>query len=104
MDMVAAGGRPDGCTVDAEGFLWIAEPDSSCVRRYDPDGRCEREIVLPVTRPSSCTFGGPNYDLLFITTLRIRLDEAQLAAQPLAGSLFVASPGVRGIPEPLFAG
>lgn len=104
IDLLAQGSHPDGCTVDAEGFLWVAEPDSSCVRRYDPDGKREREVVLPVTKPASCTFGGPDYDILFITTLRIRLDEAALAAQPLAGSLFAARPGVRGVAEPLFAG
>jgi len=104
IDLLAQGDHPDGCTVDAEGFLWIAQPDSSCVRRYDPDGRLEREVVLPVTKPASCTFGGPNYETLFITTLRIRLDAAELAAQPLAGGLFAVHPGVRGVPEPLFAG
>ena len=104
IDLLAQGRHPDGCTVDAEGFLWIAEPDSSCVRRYDPEGKLEREVVLPVTKPASCTFGGPNYETLFITTLRIRMDAAELAAQPLAGALFATHPGVCGLPEPLFAG
>ena len=104
IDMLARGSHPDGCTVDAEGFLWVAVPNSSCVRRYDPEGTLEREVVLPVTRPASCMFGGPNLDTLFITTLRHGVDADALAKQPLAGGLFAVHPGVRGIAEPLFAG
>ena len=104
LDLRPVGSHPDGCTVDAEGLLWVAEPDSSCVRRYDPQGKMEREIRLPVTRPASCMFGGDDLDTLFITTLRYRLSEEELAKQPLAGGLFQAHPGVKGLPEPRFAG
>ena len=53
---------------------------------------------------SSCGFGGENLDVLYITTARQRLTEEELAAQPLAGSLFAAKPGVSGIAEPVFGG
>ncbi len=104
LDLIPQGSHPDGCTVDAEGFLWVAEPGSSCVRRYDPKGRREREVRLPVTRPASCMFGGDDLSTLFITTLRYRLSPEELADQPLAGGLFKAEPGVKGLPEPRFAG
>ena len=48
--------------------------------------------------------GGPDLDLLFITTMFYNLTPEQLATQPLAGRLFVAHPGVKGLPEPAFAG
>ena len=97
-------GYPDGMTVDAEGCLWIAFWDGWCVRRYSPDAECVATVELPVARPTSCAFGGPDLDRLYITSASIGLDEAALAAQPQAGGLFMTSPGVRGIPEIPFAG
>src|SRR5690606_7213770 len=66
-------GMPDGLTVDAEGFIWVTYWDGWCVTRFDPAGKVERVINLPVPRPTSCTFGGPDLKTLFITTARIRL-------------------------------
>jgi sugar lactone lactonase YvrE len=63
-------GVPDGLTVDREGFLWSARWGGATVARYDPAGRLEREVVLPVTYPTSCTFGGANLDELYITSAR----------------------------------
>jgi sugar lactone lactonase YvrE len=97
-------GYPDGMTVDAEACLWIAFWDGGCVRRYSPDGECQATIKMPVARPTSCAFGGPDFDRLYITSASIGLDEAARAVQPQAGSLFMASPGVRGLPELPFAG
>ncbi len=97
-------GYPDGLTVDSEGCLWIAFWGGWCVRRYSPDAECLRKIELPVEQPSSCAFGGPDLDRLYITSASIGLDQAALERQPQAGGLFVASPEVRGIPELPFAG
>lgn len=97
-------GYPDGMTVDADACLWIAFWDGGCVRRYSPAGECLATIELPVARPTSCAFGGPQLDRLYITSASIGLDEAALAAQPQAGGLFMAAPGVRGLPETPFAG
>lgn len=104
IDLSSAGYHPDGCTVDAEGFLWIAEVNSGRIGRYAPDGRRVSGIELPTSRVSSVMFGGPNLNLLFITTMSYNLTPEQAAAQPLAGRLFVAQPGVKGLPEPYFAG
>jgi sugar lactone lactonase YvrE len=97
-------GYPDGMTVDAEDCLWIAFWDGWCVRRFAPDGAPLARIPLPVQRPTSCAFGGPDLDLLFITSARFGLSDHELSAQPLAGSLFVVSPGCRGVAEHRFAG
>jgi sugar lactone lactonase YvrE len=51
-----------------------------------------------VARVTSCAFGGPELDTLFLTSAREKLSEEQLAAQPLAGGLFRVRPGVRGVP------
>lgn len=100
----SADGYPDGMTVDAEGCLWIAFWDGWCVRRLSPEGEVLRTIALPVARPTSCAFGGPELDQLFITSARVGLDAEALAAQPHAGALFMARPGVAGIEERPFAG
>ena len=97
-------GHPDGMTTDAEGCLWIAFWDGACLRRFAADGAPCGRIDLPVSRPTSCAFGGPALDRLFITSARAGLDEADLAAQPQAGALFVAETAVGGVEPPPFAG
>jgi sugar lactone lactonase YvrE len=95
---------PDGLTVDAEGFVWSAQPMFGRLARYAPNGKLERVIELPVSRGTSVMFGGPNLDVLYVTTMRATLTEAQLAEEPLAGSLLALRPGVTGIAETPFAG
>ncbi len=97
-------GYPDGMTVDAEGCLWIAFWDGWCIRRFSPDGERLLTVRLPVSRPTSCAFGGINLDTFFITSARIGLDERQLAKEPQAGGLFAMTASVRGIAERPFAG
>jgi sugar lactone lactonase YvrE len=104
LDYAGTGRRPDGCTVDAEGFLWVAEIDGGRVARYAPDGRLDRVIALPVSKPASVAFGGPDMTMLFITTISYGVDAAQQAAQPWAGMLLGVAVGVRGMVEPAFRG
>jgi sugar lactone lactonase YvrE len=89
-------GWPDGMTVDAEGYLWVALWDGWGVERYAPDGRLDRRVEVPAAQTSSCAFGGPDLDLLFITTAQEGYPPGGLPDQPLAGGLFVCRPGVRG--------
>ncbi|HVZ71808.1 MAG TPA: SMP-30/gluconolactonase/LRE family protein [Polyangia bacterium] len=95
---------PDGMTVDAEGYVWCAQPMFGRIARYDPKGTLERVVELPVSRGTGVCFGGPNLDTLYVTTMRTTLSEAQLAEEPLAGSLLAFKPGVKGLAETPFAG
>ncbi|GAB4438236.1 MAG: CBU_1789 family Dot/Icm type IV secretion system effector [Anaerolineae bacterium] len=97
-------GFPDGLTVDAEGYVWSARWDGWQVVRHAPDGSVERVVQMPVARPTSCTFGGPELRHLYVTSAGYGLSAADRAAQPLAGSLFVIETDVAGLPEPRFAG
>lgn len=97
-------GTPNGLTVDAEGCVWVAIWDGWCVQRYDPAGAVRQRVHLPVPRPTSCAFGGPNLDTLFVTSARVRLSADQLREAPLSGSVFAVVAGVAGLPEPGFAG
>lgn len=96
-------GYPDGMTTDANGCLWVCFWDGRCVRCFNPDGALLREIALPISRPTSCCFGGEALDQLFITSARTGLDARQLDAEPTAGGLFRLSSGVHGWPLPKFA-
>jgi sugar lactone lactonase YvrE len=97
-------GYPDGMTVDAEGCLWVAFWDGACVRRFSPDAELIETAEMPVARPTSCAFGGPNLDRLYITSASIDLDETALKMQPNAGGLFMVTPGVQGIADVPFVG
>jgi sugar lactone lactonase YvrE len=98
------GSVPDGLTVDEEGHLWVSRWGGSCVVRVAPDGSVVDRIQLPVTRVTSCTFGGRDLGDLYITTARGGADAADLAREPLAGGLFRCRPGVRGMLPARFAG
>ncbi|HYW55559.1 MAG TPA: SMP-30/gluconolactonase/LRE family protein [Polaromonas sp.] len=98
-------GTPDGLTVDEEGCLWVAIWDAWRVSRYSPSGEELLRISMPVPRPTSCCFGGPHLDTLYVTSASVRLNEEALLAAPLSGSLFaIKIPGIRGLPDTTFAG
>ena len=100
------GGNPDGMSADTDGGLWVAQWGGSAVVRYDPEtGKETDRITLPVERVSSCTFGGPDYRDLYITTAQSELTEAQVIAQPLAGCVFVVKDcGYQGYAPHRYAG
>ncbi len=97
-------GRPDGLCVDVEGAVWVALWPGWSIRRYLPDVTLDALIQLPVAQVSSCAFGGPDLDELYITTAWTGLSDAERAAQPHAGGLFRAHPGVRGLALASFGG
>ena len=97
-------GYPDGMTVDSEGCLWVAFWDGWCLRRFSPAGERLAELNMPVQRPTSCAFGGPDLYHLFVTSARAGLDEAALQSQQQAGGLFVLRPGVSGLANVPFPG
>jgi L-arabinonolactonase len=99
------GGAADGSTVDAEGCLWNALVYDGRLVRYRPDGSVDRIIEMPVKKVTSVMFGGPALDILYVTSMakpplpRFPGDGVQ------RGSLFaIYDLGVRGVPEPRFAG
>lgn len=97
-------GAPDGSALDAEGYLWNAQWGAWRVVRYAPNGTVDRVVPVPVEQPSSCAFGGPDLATLYVTSARVGLSEAALAAQPMAGGLFAFDPGVKGQALPAYDG
>jgi sugar lactone lactonase YvrE len=98
-------GAPDGMTIDADGMLWVAHWGGGRITRWNPKtGRLLRTCRLPISLVTSCAFGGPNLDELFITSARDSLTPQQLARESLAGGLFRMRPGVTGLADRSFAG
>ena len=98
-------GRPDGCAIDAEGFLWVAAPGTGTIRRYDPAGALASVLETPSRFPSSIAFGGAGLTTLFITTLVPHGMPPIGGAQPdLDGAVFATEVGVAGLPVARFAG
>jgi sugar lactone lactonase YvrE len=100
----AADGSPDGLTVDAEGAVWLALWGGSSLRRYLPDGTLDGVLHLPVTHPTTCAFGGPALDELYITSATIKLSDDERRRQPLAGAVIRCRPGVAGRASHAFGG
>jgi sugar lactone lactonase YvrE len=98
--IAATDGCPDGMTIDTDGMLWIAHWDGWQVTRWDPaTGGKLFHFSLPVSKVTSCTFGGDNLQDLYITSASTGLSEEALKKQPLAGALFVIPDcGFRGMP------
>jgi sugar lactone lactonase YvrE len=101
-DLGATPGGPDGATIDAEGYLWSAQFDGGCLIRYAPDGVMDRVVRLPVTKPTSCGFGGPGYRQLYVTTATRGLSDEEVRAEPHAGRVLVLDVGVAGLPPVAF--
>ena len=89
-------GYPDGMTVDAEGFLWNAHWDGWRVTRYDPDGRIDRVLRVPVPKPTSIAFGGPDMQRLYITSASLDMTPQQLAEAPWSGCLMACDLDIAG--------
>ncbi|NYH17254.1 SMP-30/gluconolactonase/LRE family protein [Paraburkholderia bryophila] len=92
-------GRPDGAAVDADGCYWICANDAGRLLRFTPQGKLDREIVVPAVKPAMCAFGGRDLDTLFMTSIR-----PAAGASEHDGHLFAVRPGVTGLLEPEYAG
>jgi sugar lactone lactonase YvrE len=97
-------GFPDGLIVDSEGCLWSARWGGWKISRYDPQGKLERMISMPVEFPTSCVFGGEHLTDLYITSAWTELGEEGKASQPWAGDIFLLHTDIRGQLEPFYAG
>jgi sugar lactone lactonase YvrE len=91
-------GGPDGSAMDVEGYIWNARWDGSCLLRLTPDGAVDRILELPISRPTSCVFGGPNLTTLYITSAASPFDH------PLDGAVLAVEVDVPGKPCHRFAG
>ncbi|MCP4179462.1 MAG: SMP-30/gluconolactonase/LRE family protein [bacterium] len=96
-------GFPDGSTVDADGYYWIAMVQGGKILRLNPKGRLDLEINMPIPTPTCVTFGGAKYETLYVTSQKAFLSQEMLKKYPETGDIFAINGlGIKGIPEPRF--
>lgn len=95
-------GMPDGITVDTEGNIWSAQWLGAQVIKLSPDGVKITHIPVAAANVTSVAFGGLHMSEMQITSATDGLSPELLSRYPKTGSVFTASPGVIGLPEPLF--
>ena len=97
-------GWPDGMTIDVDGCLWIAMWGGAKIVVVDSrSGARVREVAMPVSQPTSCTFGGDGLSELFITSAWEGMTQQQREKEPLAGSVFHLPTGSVGLPVERFS-
>jgi sugar lactone lactonase YvrE len=97
-------GGADGITVDADGGVWVALWGHGEIHRYTPEGRHDRTVRVPAQYVTSCEFGGPALDVLYITSSAVPMGDVAATEPSPAGALFVCTPGAVGLPARVFGG
>jgi sugar lactone lactonase YvrE len=104
VDLTAEPFYPDGLTVDREGCVWSAMWDGWCIIRFDPSGKEMMRVMMPVVRPSCCTFGDEDLTTLYITTASVGLSEEEIQKSFYSGDLFSLQTSTSGLPTHHFKG
>ena len=93
---------PDGATVDSSDHYWSANWGAARLIRYTPDGQVDFELSIDAPNISCVELGGPDMNLLFVSSARQGLSAEQLAAFPNSGHLFVYKTDIKGIAQKHF--
>lgn len=92
-------GTPDGMTIDTNGNLWVAVFNGSSILQIDPRaGKLLQQIPIPAKQVTSVTFGGPNYDILFVTSAKLKIDNVE-QKPPCGATFIVTGHGAKGYPN-----
>ena len=101
VDMTDLPGRPDGAAMDARGNYWICGNDAGQVHCFDPAGHCLESLAVPFPKPAMCAFGGPDLQILFVTSIVPGNKALDTTGQ--SGHVVFAELPHRGLPEPVFS-
>ncbi|QHQ37136.1 SMP-30/gluconolactonase/LRE family protein [Algicella marina] len=91
-------GGPDGAIIDGNGSIWTSLWGGSGILEITPDGKPGTLISAPVSR-TTCPALSPD-GRIFTTSARQDMTTDELAAEPEAGSVFVAPFAAPVLPEP----
>ena len=89
-------GSPDGMTTDFKNNLWVCHYRGAKITVYNLKAKKIHQINFPVKNITNCTFGGSNYNELFISTARKGMNANDLKKTPLSGSLFKVKTNLKG--------
>ena len=92
-------GYPDGLTIDDDNFLWLAVWGGSKVIRISPNGEVDKILTFPTSQITSCVFGGPEMNILFVTSASVGKNTSQ---DVNAGNLFSVKTNKKGSTSPHF--
>jgi sugar lactone lactonase YvrE len=96
-------GLPDGSCLDADDNLWNCRVvGGAAVAQFSADGELRNLAELPVSWPTSCTFGGRDLSTLYVTSARFTMTPQHLGTHPFEGSLVAVETGFNGQPEHKF--
>jgi len=101
---VPRGGGPDGAAVDAAGNVWSAQWAAGKILAFDPSGDIIAEQLVPTCQPTCVAFGGPDLNLMIVTSATDGLSKSRLETDPSAGNLFIFETDVIGLPEEIYKG
>lgn len=90
---------PDGPVVDAEDHVWMGMYLGSCVARFSPDGTLVAAVPIPARDITKMAFGGADLKTAYVTSATKNMSPEDMAAMPLAGSLFAFPAPVRGVAQ-----
>jgi sugar lactone lactonase YvrE len=99
VDMRLHPGRPDGAAIDVDGCYWTCANDAGRLHRFTPEGKLDRSVILPLAKPSMCSFGGADMRTVLVTSI----STGAPAGDRLAGAVLTLDVGVAGMPEQRFA-
>ncbi len=98
------GGIPDGATVDEQGYIWSAQWTQESIIRISPDGNLDAKISVPGQIVSSVMFGGPDLDLIYVTTAGGKVGDAIPTSNEAGKTLVIQNSGYKGRAESFFKG
>jgi sugar lactone lactonase YvrE len=91
-------------TSDTDGNLWIAMWGGARVSQWSGNGTLLAQFGVAARNVTSCVFGGPSMNELFITTALVGMDKADFKKYPQAGGVFRMETNVTGMPTYEFGG
>lgn len=79
---------PDGAICDRNGQVWSAIWGGGKVLRYDSSGNIIGTLLINSKQPTCTCIGGPELDILAVTSARAGLSDQLLTDMPSSGNVF----------------
>ena len=93
-------GWADGAVMDADGLIWIARWEGSCVQAYDAAASIVHTISLPALQITCPAFIGRDASQMIVTSASVGLSQDQITEQPHSGKTFLLNRSMNGRLEP----